>query len=121
MVVQERFHKELLDAPGVCDDLLVLITPEPFAGLQPIQRALARAALALIPGMDAAPTAGIVLAAQRGKQRIESQHVMVDDIFVAKTQADHSLSDQLLNAVLDKPLGCGNPESRQKTDAADQC
>ena len=48
VIVQEGFREKSLHAPGVGDDLLGLIEPEPLAGLQPIQRALSRTRLALI-------------------------------------------------------------------------
>ena len=49
-------------------------------------------------------TAGILLAAQRGKQRIKAQHVMVDNIFISQAQPHDPLADQFLHAVLDEPL-----------------
>ena len=54
--------------------------------------------------MGATLTAGILLAAQRGKQRIEAQHVVVDNIFISQAQPHDPLADQFLHAVLDEPL-----------------
>ena len=105
VIVQERFDEELFDPLTVNGNLLGPIgVPEPFTGLQPIERALAGTGLALVPRVHAAFTAGIFLTAQRGKQWIEAQHVMVDDIFISQAQAHDLLADQILHAMLDETL-----------------
>ena len=85
MGVEEYLDEKLIDLGGIVDDLVVAAASGcvGWSQLQAIQRALARKRTASVPLALATRTRDVVLANQRGQQRVAAQFIVVIEVFLA--------------------------------------
>ena len=96
MRIEEDVHEQRFQARRIAIDLVILLGVALRRVLQPVERALAghrRTARAL----------GLELAGQNREHRIVTQFVMIVEVVIAQSQAEHALADQGLDRVLEQP------------------
>ena len=87
MRVEEQIDEKPLDRGAVMLDLVIAAGPRRRRMFQPVQRALARQRLGR-------RRASVESAEQHAEDGVAPQLVVVDQIFIAKRQAEHALRDQ---------------------------
>jgi len=102
--VEEHIDHQSVNRIGAIDDLLVAVRPIRILGrqLQPVQSALARQRVTLIALAATCCADGVWLADGGGQQGIIAKIIVIIEIFIALNQAQNPLTDQLVDAVLDK-------------------
>ena len=102
--IEEHLHKQRLHRLEVQDDLLVATGRiSVWSGqLQAVQRALASQRTTAIPTAPPPAAVGLALAHHSRQQRITGQLVMVVEVFVAQSQREDTLADQVLDGVFDQ-------------------
>src|SRR4051794_2751497 len=96
---QERLDQEAVHGLGIHRDLPIPILLD-STPLQAVQSTLAGQRLAPVLLLTAVVAGGICLAHHGRQQRIRSQLLVVVQVLVGQSQAEDTLTDQLLNTVL---------------------
>jgi hypothetical protein len=114
--LQEQIYEQALDSLGAGDDLVVAAVGGGlgWGQLQADVGALAGQGFPLVPGAQAVQAGGIGLADEGRQQGIETQGVVIIEVFVAQGESVVPLADELERGVFEG-LGVALAHSRKET------